>query len=167
MLHLLFSFQVSSRMHRDRRSRSRSTDAVRHYIKVRAERRGGKSWKRRFRASCIKVLQVFIDLLQQLLRQSIPSDTRRVTQDRLDTAVYNQRCIIDNQWQPRRGETLLERYEGEVPVDSPVAETVIVSESEAEEEEEVDRQAAPSALASAPSSLASVRISRSNPLLNS
>ena len=154
---------ISDRM----RSRSRSTDAVRRYIKVRAERRGGKSWKRRFRSSCIKVLQVFIDLLQQLLRQDIPSDTREVTQDRFDTAVYNLRCITNDWWQPKRGETLVERYQGDVPIDSPIAESiaVTVSESEAEEEEEVDRQAAPSALASASSSLAGVRVTRANPLL--
>ena len=51
-------------------------------------------------------------------------------------------------------------------IDSSVAETIVVSESEAEEEEEVVHQAAPSALARASSSCAGIRISRSNPLLN-
>ena len=97
-------------------------------------RGGGKSGRRRFRSSCIHGLQVFIDLLQVLLRHSSPSDTREVTQDRLDTAIDYGQCIIGRVWEPARGEPLLERYNGEVPVDSPVAESVRATDSEGENE---------------------------------
>ncbi len=49
------------------RDRSRSASAVDRYFRVRAEKRGGKSFKRRFRSACLKLLTYFIDLLQSLL----------------------------------------------------------------------------------------------------
>ena len=72
-----FSFQASSRMHRDHRSRSRSASAVNRFLRVRAERRGGKSYKRRFKSACLSLLTYFIELLhwvQPNLREAMDEE---------------------------------------------------------------------------------------------
>ena len=139
MLHQLFSFQASSRMHRDHRSRSRSrsASAVNRFLRVRAERRGGKSYKRRFKSACVKLLTYFIELLQALQNSpgfDIYDPQNRHLIQRADQAWVARQRIRDNQWTPTRFEVLLPRLDTEEDeVESIVAETLAVSsESEGE-----------------------------------
>ena len=136
MLHQLFSFQASSRMHRDHRSRSRSR-LINRFLRVRAERRGGKSYKRRFKSACIKLLTYFIELLQTLQNSpgfDIYDPQNRHLIQRADQAWVARQRIRDNQWTPTRFEVLLPRLDTEEDeVESIVAETLAVSsESEGE-----------------------------------
>ena len=104
---------------RSRHDRSRSV-AVDQYFRIcRAEKRGRKSWKRRFRNFCIKALQLFVNLLQELLRHFLPSKARVVTQDPLYTAIYNRERVLDREWEPvpvvERHKLRLKSVKGEQP----------------------------------------------------
>ena len=176
MLHLSFSFQASRCMHRDHRSRSRSASAVNRFLRVRAERRGGRSYKRRFKSACLSLLTYFIELLQTLQNSpgfDIYDPRNRHLIQRADQAWAARQRIRDNQWTPTRFEVLLPRLDtAEDEVDSIVAESLAVTSVSGSEVEEVsasgpvNRPSSATSAPSAPSTLASVRVSRSNPLLN-
>ena len=166
--------RIPSRMHRGRRSRSppqidsQREVALGHQLavgfeKIRRENRAGKSWRRRYKAACLKVLEHLQFLYQTLIQSTHPNSSRQVLQraGQIDEAI--RRCRADQL--PKRSEPLLERLSAESDVDSEAVETVVLtSESETEPVEETGRSASG---VWGSGRYTAVRVTANNPLLRS
>ena len=161
-------------MHRGRRSRSppridsQREVALGHQLavgfeKIRRENRAGKSWRRRYKAACLKVLEHSQFLYQILIQSTHPNSSRQVLQraGQIDEAI--RRCRADQL--PKRSEPLLARLSAESDVDSEAVETVVLtSESETEPVEETERSASG---VWGSGRYTAVRVTANNPLLRS
>ena len=100
--------------------------------KVCGERRGGQSWRRRYKSICLQLLEHLQFLYQLLVQSTHPNTSRPVLQraGQVDEAI--QRCRANQL--PGRSEPLLPRLAAESDVDSGAAETVVLSSAESEVE---------------------------------
>ena len=128
-------------MHRDRSRPLEGEQLQNHFHKIRKEKRSGKSFKRRYRSACLKLLSYFIRLFDSLSSHPDydpyhPSGVV-VTRRREQALAQQRECEKGNL--PRRNQPLLPRREpadsGYESDDSLVAETVVISEASEGEQE--------------------------------
>jgi len=109
---------------------------LQHFKKVRGERRGGRTWRRRFKSAALRLLEFLVISFDALIAACDPQSSFR------SAAVRRRRDISDrvediraNRYIPTRAEPLLPGIE-EDDLDSVVADSVNLTSSDSEEEED-------------------------------